>query len=123
MKFTIKDFFCKCDQILKGKLHFCAVSYPNKTAIQKRIWTQVLKFLCLGWKGCRLKGWKNVQVGRVADLERCNTHIPVKCFFLRIETKIKKLLNSTKRCFESLKQTLCLVNFIYCFRKKLHKVF
>ena len=26
MKFSTKDFFSKCDQILSGKLHFCAVS-------------------------------------------------------------------------------------------------
>ena len=25
MKFFIKDFFSKCDQILNGKLRFCAV--------------------------------------------------------------------------------------------------
>ena len=25
MKFCIKDFFSKCDQMLNGKLHFCAV--------------------------------------------------------------------------------------------------
>ena len=34
MKFSIKDFFSKCDQILNGKLHFfCSNSAINKNTL------------------------------------------------------------------------------------------
>ena len=37
MRFSIKDFFSKCDQILNGKLHFLCSGFRNVSGCKRKI--------------------------------------------------------------------------------------